>query len=153
MWKTNTEQNLGNVRNLLIQDHHLIKGARILTLEKLSSEELYSMLITKVIDKPSSNVYFENVFPNTKFDWTKMDILNRIKTINMYLRSFQYKILNRILFLNQKLFFVRPRTYIHILFLTYILFFVFLVFLLFHKLEPKKMVIGTGWWTKHNIDF
>ena len=88
MWKTNTEQNLGNVRNLLIQDHHLIKGARILTLEKLSSEELYSMLITKVIDKPSSNVYFENVFPNTKFDWTKMDILNRIKTINMYLRSF-----------------------------------------------------------------
>ena len=106
MWKTNTEQNLGNVRNLLIQDHHLIKGARILTLEKLSSEELYSMLITKVIDKPSSNVYFENVFPNTKFDWTKMDILNRIKTINMYLRFFQYKILNRILFLNQKLCFL-----------------------------------------------
>ena len=106
MWKTNTEQNLGNVRNLLIQDHHLIKGVRILTLEKLSSEELYSMLITKVIDKPSSNVYFENVFPNTKFDWTKMDILNRIKTINMYLRSFQYKILNRILFLNQKLCFL-----------------------------------------------
>ena len=106
MWKTNTEQNLGNVRNLLIQDHHLIKGARILTLEKLSSEELYSMLITKVIDKPSSNVYFENVFPNTKFDWTKMDILNRIKTINMYLRSFQHKILNRILFLNQKLCFL-----------------------------------------------
>ena len=106
MWKTNTEQNLGNVRNLLIQDHHLIKEARILTLEKLSSEELYSMLITKVIDKPSSNVYFENVFPNTKFDWTKMDILNRIKTINMYLRSFQYKILNRILFLNQKLCFL-----------------------------------------------
>ena len=106
MWKTNTEQNLGNVRNLLIHDHHLIKGARILTLEKLSSEELYSMLITKVIDKPSSNVYFENVFPNTKFDWTKMDILNRIKTINMYLRSFQYKILNRILFLNQKLCFL-----------------------------------------------
>ena len=106
MWKTNTEQNLGNVRNLLIQDHHLIKGARILTLEKLSSEELYSMLITKVIDKPSSNVYFENVFPNTKFDWTKMDILNRIKTVNMYLRSFQHKILNRILFLNQKLCFL-----------------------------------------------
>ena len=106
MWKTNTEQNLGNVRNLLIQDHHLIKGARILTLEKLSSEELYSVLITKVIDKPSSNVYFENVFPNTKFDWTKMDILNRIKTVNMYLRSFQHKILNRILFLNQKLCFL-----------------------------------------------
>ena len=107
MWKTNTKQNLGNVRNLLIQDHHLIKGARILTLEKLSSEELYSMLITKFIDKPSSNVYFENVFPNTKFDWTKMDILNRIKTINTYLRSFQYKILNRILFLNQKLCFCK----------------------------------------------
>ena len=34
-WKTIIKQNPGNVSNLLIQDHHLIKGAKILTLEKL----------------------------------------------------------------------------------------------------------------------
>ena len=39
-WKTIIKQNPGNVSDLLIHDHHLIKGARILTLEKLSSKEL-----------------------------------------------------------------------------------------------------------------
>ena len=34
-WKTITQQNPSNVSNLLIQDHHLIKGAQILTLDKL----------------------------------------------------------------------------------------------------------------------
>ena len=61
-WKTIVKQNPGNVSDLLIHDHHLIKGARILTLEKLSSKELYSILITKFTNKPSSNVFFEKTF-------------------------------------------------------------------------------------------
>ena len=79
----------------------------MLTLEKLSSKELYSILITKFTNKPSSNVYFEKIFPNTKFDWRKIYILPRITTINTLLRSFQYKALNNILFLNKKLFVLR----------------------------------------------
>ena len=39
-----------------------------------------------------------------KFDWRKLYILPRKTTKNTYLRSFQYKILNNILFLNKKLF-------------------------------------------------
>ena len=101
--KTIIKQNPGNFSDLLFQDHHLIKGARILTLEKLSSKELYSILITKSINKLSSNVYFEKIFPNMKFDWRKIYILPRIATINTYLYSIQYKILNNILFLNKKL--------------------------------------------------
>ena len=46
--KTIIKQNPGNVSDLLIHDHHLIKGARILPLEKLSSKELYSILIKKL---------------------------------------------------------------------------------------------------------
>ena len=42
----------GNVSDLLIHHHHLIKGMRILTLEKLTSKELYSILITKFTNKP-----------------------------------------------------------------------------------------------------
>ena len=58
----------------------------MLTLEKLSSKELYSILITKLTkftNQPSSNVYFEKIFPNMKFDWRKIYILPRITTINM----------------------------------------------------------------------
>ena len=42
-----------------------------------------------------------------KFSWRKIYILPCITTINTYLRSFQYKILNNILFLNKKLFVFR----------------------------------------------
>ena len=63
-WKTIIKQNPGNVSNLLIHDHHLIKGARILSLEKLPFKEFCSILMTKVTNKPSSNVYFEKIFLN-----------------------------------------------------------------------------------------
>ena len=81
----------------------------ILTLEKLSSKELYSILITKFTNKPSSNVYFEKIFPNMKFDWRRIFILPRITTINTYLRSTLYKIISNILFLNKKLFVIRMK--------------------------------------------
>ena len=93
-----------DVINILIQNHRLIKRARILTLEKPSSKELYSILVTKFTNKHSSNVYFEKIFPNMKFNWRKIYVLPCITTINTYLLSLQYKILNKILFLNKKLF-------------------------------------------------
>ena len=102
-WKTSIGQNLGNASNLLIQDHHLIKGVQILTLKKLSFKELYSVLIN-LTSEPSSNIQFEKTFPNMKFSWRKIYILLHITTTNMYLCSFQYKILNKILFLNKRLF-------------------------------------------------
>ena len=34
--------------NLIIHDYHVIKGSRILTLEKLSSTEIYSILNFKI---------------------------------------------------------------------------------------------------------
>ena len=33
--------------NLIIHDHHVIKGSRILTLDKLSCTEIYAILISK----------------------------------------------------------------------------------------------------------
>ena len=98
--KTSIEQNPGNVSNHVIQDHH----KTMVTLEKLFSKELYLVLITKFTYKPSSNVYFEKIFSNIKLNWRKIYISLHITFINTYLCSFQYKILNSILFLNNKLF-------------------------------------------------
>ena len=39
--------------NDLFQNHHVIKGARILPLGKLSSEEIYSILISNIVNKPT----------------------------------------------------------------------------------------------------
>ena len=37
-----------NATNLIINDHYLIKSSRVLTLDKLTSTEINSILITKV---------------------------------------------------------------------------------------------------------
>ena len=89
---------------MIIHDHHLIKGSRVLTLDKLTSSEIYSILILKVQNKPSSNIYFENLFNDYNIDWTAIYMFPRLVTYNTYMRSFQYKILNIVLFLNKKLY-------------------------------------------------
>ena len=87
----------------------IIKWEWILTLEQFSSEELYWILVTKFTNKALSNVCFEKIFPNMKFDWRKIYVLPRIITINTYLCSFQYKIFNKILFFNKKVFVFRMK--------------------------------------------
>ena len=57
--------------------------------------------------KPTSQVYFENIFNNFNFDWNKIYILPRLVTLDSVLRSFQYKVLHNVLYLNQKLFLFR----------------------------------------------
>ena len=46
----------------------LIKGSRVLTLDKLTSTEIYYILISKVQNKPSSYFYFENLFDDNDTD-------------------------------------------------------------------------------------
>ena len=68
----------------------------MITSDKLTSTKIYSILISKVQNKPSSNIYFENLFNDVNMDWAtiyKLDIM----------RSFQYKILKIVLYLNKKL--------------------------------------------------
>ena len=57
-WKFIIKETHESTTNLIIHDCHVIKGSRILTLNKLSSTEL----ISKFQNKPSSNFYFENLF-------------------------------------------------------------------------------------------
>ena len=89
-----------NAINLIVHDHHLVKGARVI---KLTSTEIYSILISRTQNKPSSNNYFENLYNDYNIDWTAIYTPPRLITNNTYLRSFQYKILNNILFLKKKL--------------------------------------------------
>ena len=90
--------------NDLCQNHHVIKGARILPLDKLSSKEIYSILISNIVNKPTLNIHFEKLFQNTTLDWNKIYLSPLLATIDTTLRSFQYKILNNVFFLNKKLY-------------------------------------------------
>ena len=80
--------------NFLVLSHYLIK---------ITAKEIYSILISSLKNKLTSQSYFENSFPNYTFDWKQIYLLPRIITINSYQRKFQYKILYDILYLNRKL--------------------------------------------------
>ena len=52
-----------NATNPIIHDHHLVKGSSVITLDKLT-------LTSRAQNKPSSNVYFENLYYDYNIDWT-----------------------------------------------------------------------------------
>ena len=92
-WKIIIKGNYENATNLIIHDHHLVKGSRVITIDKLTLTEIYSILISRAQNKPSSNIYFENLYNDYDIDWTAIYMLPRLITYNTYMRSFQYKIL------------------------------------------------------------
>ena len=105
IWKNKIRQNLTkNNSNLFVLNHNLIKNARIVTLDKFTAKKIYSILISSLKNKPTSQSFFENSFPNYAFDWKRIYLLPQIITINSYQRNFQYKIFHNILYLNRRLY-------------------------------------------------
>ena len=90
--------------NGLCQNHRVVKGARILPFDKLFSKEIYSMLISNIVNRPISNICFEKLFEKTTLDWNKICLSPRLATINTTLRSFQCNTFNNVLFLNKRLY-------------------------------------------------
>ena len=88
---------------LITHDHHLVKGSRVITLDKLTSTEIYSILIFKYQKHSPSNIYFKNLFNDNDINWAAIYKLPTLVTHNTYMRSFQYKILNNVLFLTKRL--------------------------------------------------
>ena len=103
-WKTLISNYSDTEEENLCQNHHIIKGARIFSADKLSPKEIYSVLISNIVNKPTSNTYFEKLFENTTLDLSKIYLLPPLATIDITLDSFQYNILNNILFHNKKLY-------------------------------------------------
>ena len=67
-----------------LRGHLLMKGSRILILEKLTSKELYQILISSSTNKITSVTYIETIFNANNLDWTKIFILPpRVTTYNI----------------------------------------------------------------------
>ena len=55
-----------NASLLVVKDHHLFRGLRIIILEKLSSKKLYSLLISAINNQPTSQKYFDKLSSNVE---------------------------------------------------------------------------------------
>ena len=104
MWKKCIKEVSENTSLMVVKDHHLLRGSTIIILEKLSSKELYSLLISAIDHQSTSQKYFDNLFPNIELLWKEIYQTVRKATANSHLRCFSYKIINNVLYLNNKLF-------------------------------------------------
>ena len=80
---------------------------RTLGIENMNSKEIYSIIMSSKINIPTSRIYFENKFPHYNFQQKDIYTFPREVTLNAcipdYSRSFQYKTLNKALYLNKTL--------------------------------------------------
>ena len=104
MWKKCTKQTSENTSFLVVKDDHLLRGSRIIIQEKLSSKELYSLLISATDHQPTSQKYFDNLFPNVELPWKEIYLAACKVTANSHLRCFNYKIINNVLYFYKRLF-------------------------------------------------
>ena len=102
-WKTIIKHNCSSA-NLLLPNHHLIKKNNLISLDMLNSRELYNILVYTSRHKPTSQVYFENLFREQELNWKEIYILPRKVSLDCNVRSFQHNVLNNVLYLNKKLF-------------------------------------------------
>ena len=63
------------------------------------SKELYNISLCSMGEKPTSQSYFEKLLETTNLNWIEIYILPKKVSVDKHLCTFQYKILNNILFL------------------------------------------------------
>ena len=68
-WKDIILRDKGNAKNVVIFDHHIVRNSQICSLNKLTSKELYLILVEANTVKPTAQNYFENLLETSQFNW------------------------------------------------------------------------------------
>ena len=103
-WKKCIKQTSENTSLQVVKNHHLIRGSRVIILEKQSSKELYSLLISAIDHQPTLQKYFDNLFPDIKLPWKDIYLTECKASASSHIHCFNYKIINNVVYLNKKLF-------------------------------------------------
>ena len=70
-WKDIILKDKRNAKSLVIFDHHIVRNSQIHSLNKLTSKQLYLILVEANTVKPTAQDYFENLFETSQFNWKK----------------------------------------------------------------------------------
>ena len=93
-----------NSENIPEPYFHLNYVSRIIPVESLSSKMIYGMLIHKIKEKSSSEITIQNKINDHNINWPYIYNFAWQTSIDSYSRTFQFKCLHNILFLNERLF-------------------------------------------------
>ena len=101
-WKSIVRNSNVNPENCCFKQH-LIMNDKMYPLDLLNSRLYYSMFVSKICTKPTSQKYFDRLF-GEDLRWNKIYTLPRLVTVDSYIRVFQYKLCHNTLFLKARLF-------------------------------------------------
>ena len=68
-WKEMFLECGNNIRDLIINKHHLIKKTSNLLFRKAKQQKLYNMQLILNVEKPTAHVYFKKKFQNLELKW------------------------------------------------------------------------------------
>ena len=91
-WK-NINKPSSDINTFTTTQDYFIRNSRVLTVQKVTSKELYWILTTTTEHKPTLQKYFEKTFTDLSLDWKEIYMTLPIVSINIYMRRFQYKVL------------------------------------------------------------
>ena len=80
-WKDIILKDKGSAKNLVIFDHHIVRKSQICYLNKLTSKELYLILVDKNTVKPTAQDYFKKLFKNLSLTGKNIYFLIRNTTL------------------------------------------------------------------------
>ena len=107
-WKRTVKGYLSNSSDSSVLTCNVLSGIEVdgkfVSVEKVSAKSVYQTLVKRKFSKPTSQNFFTEKFdisnPNI---WRSVYLLSARASIESEIRMFQYKILNNVLYLNQRL--------------------------------------------------
>ena len=98
-------KNWKNVLNTPVPDvQSSLRNTAAHPFQNLRPNSVYRKIISNIFQAPSAQKTVLKIVLCSNIEWNRAHVLPRLCTIDSYLRVFQYKILNNILFLNNRLF-------------------------------------------------
>ena len=70
-WKDIILKDKRNAKHLVIHDHHIVRNSQNHSLNKLTSKDLYLILVEANTIKLKAQNYFENLFETSQSNWKK----------------------------------------------------------------------------------
>ena len=86
-WKVIIKQN-NDINTFTTTEHPFIQNSRVFTFQKVTSKELYWMLITTTEHKATSQKYFEKIVTDLIFDWKELYMTPLGVSSNTYISCF-----------------------------------------------------------------
>ena len=103
-WRKRVKQSAHYTRPELRNKVHLKIDNADVDMSSVTSKSLYNAFKMAKQTPPSAQKRFQDQFPDVQFDWNEKYSLSFKVSLETKIREFQYKVLNNIVFTNEKLF-------------------------------------------------